>query len=181
MVSERARGDTMGRDVVARLREYAVAAGPRGGMRSTRKAMLDAADEIVDLRAEVERLRAVQDIAQDQSRQWAALGTAMSLEFADEPESVPGRNVGECAVALIRRLRAAASPEPVGYVVIETYVMASEKMPHLLVVDGAVLTKREAITFASRMSRTFIASHYTVRYTVHAVAPATTEATEDRP
>jgi hypothetical protein len=85
-----------------------------------------------------------------------------------------GRHLAQEAADEIERLRAAAGGEPVGYVVIETYVMASEKMPHLLVVDGAVLTKREAVTFASRMSRTFIASHYTVRYTVHAVAPATT-------
>jgi hypothetical protein len=53
-------------------------------------------------------------IIDEQSRQWAALTDAMSVEFGDEPESVPGRNVGECAIALLRRLRAevAALREP---------------------------------------------------------------------
>lgn len=45
-------------------------------------------------------------IWKEQARQWGALTEAMSVEFADEPESVPGRNVGECAVNLIRRLLA---------------------------------------------------------------------------
>ncbi|HUW08393.1 MAG TPA: hypothetical protein VM537_01630 [Anaerolineae bacterium] len=60
-----------------------------------------------DGEADIRNLRAVVDIAKEQARQWAALTDAMSREFASEPESVPGRNVGECAVALIRRLRAA--------------------------------------------------------------------------
>lgn len=56
------------------------------------------------LREEIERLRAIKEIAKEQACKWGTLTEALSVEFAKEPESVPGANVGDCAIAMIRRL-----------------------------------------------------------------------------
>ncbi|MFO8152188.1 hypothetical protein [Thioalkalivibrio sp.] len=62
-------------------------------------------DRIRALEEENERLKAIREIAIEQARQWGDLTEAMSTEFSDEPESILGRNSGECAIAMIRRLR----------------------------------------------------------------------------
>ena len=53
---------------------------------------------------EIERLKAIKEIAKEQACKWGTLTEALSVEFAKEPESVPGANVGDCAIAMIRRL-----------------------------------------------------------------------------
>jgi len=56
------------------------------------------------LRRLTERLNATQGSLDNQAAKWSELTRVISVEFKDEPEVVPGHDVGSIAVELIRRL-----------------------------------------------------------------------------